>query len=108
MRIIHFLVVCALIYAASYVYRIKMESTSRVERVQRLVEAKDAVVEIPARTEELQAREREKTEALVELTFESKRPQMRLIRRLRLRQNLEDCATEKVIVVDRYRRLFLQ
>lgn len=36
MRIIHFLVVCALIYAASYVYRIKMDSTSRTERVSRL------------------------------------------------------------------------
>ena len=36
MRIIHFLVVCALIYAASYVYRIKMDSTARTERVSRL------------------------------------------------------------------------
>lgn len=36
MRIIHFLVVGMLIFAAAYVYRIKMESTSRVERVQRL------------------------------------------------------------------------
>ncbi|GEC14131.1 cell division protein FtsL [Nitrobacter winogradskyi] len=36
MRIIHFLVVCALVYAASYVYRIKMDSTSRTERVSRL------------------------------------------------------------------------
>jgi hypothetical protein len=35
-RIIHFLVVCALIYAASYVYRIKMDSTARTERVSRL------------------------------------------------------------------------
>jgi len=35
-RIIHFLVVCALVYAASYVYRIKMDSTSRTERVSRL------------------------------------------------------------------------
>lgn len=36
MRIIHFLVVGTLVFAAAYVYRIKMESTSRVERVQRL------------------------------------------------------------------------
>jgi len=35
-RIIHFFVVCALIYAASYVYRIKMDSTARTERVSRL------------------------------------------------------------------------
>ena len=36
MRIIHLFVVGVLIFAAAYVYRIKMESTSRVERVQRL------------------------------------------------------------------------
>ena len=36
MRIIHLLVVGMLVFAAAYVYRIKMESTSRVERVQRL------------------------------------------------------------------------
>ena len=36
MRIIHLLVVGMLIFAAAYVYRIKMESTARVERVQRL------------------------------------------------------------------------
>jgi cell division protein FtsL len=36
MRIIHLLVICALVFAASYVYRIKMESTARTERVQRL------------------------------------------------------------------------
>ena len=36
MRLIHFLVICALIYAASYVYRIKMDSTARTERVSRL------------------------------------------------------------------------
>jgi hypothetical protein len=35
-RIIHLFVVGVLIFAAAYVYRIKMESTSRVERVQRL------------------------------------------------------------------------
>jgi len=36
MRFIHLLVICALVFAASYVYRIKMESTARTERVQRL------------------------------------------------------------------------
>ena len=33
MRIIHLLVIGMLVFAASYVYRIKMESTSRTERV---------------------------------------------------------------------------
>src|ERR1700755_1926555 len=36
MRIIHLLVIGALIFAAAYVYRIKMESTVRTERVLRL------------------------------------------------------------------------
>ncbi|MBR0714764.1 hypothetical protein [Bradyrhizobium liaoningense] len=36
MRIIHLLVIGALIFAAAYVYRIKMESTARTERVLRL------------------------------------------------------------------------
>ncbi|WGR95841.1 hypothetical protein MTX26_09170 [Bradyrhizobium sp. ISRA443] len=36
MRILHFLVIGMLIFAASYVYRIKMESTARVERVLQL------------------------------------------------------------------------
>jgi hypothetical protein len=36
MRIIHLLVIGALVFAAAYVYRIKMESTARVERVLRL------------------------------------------------------------------------
>ena len=36
MRFIHFLVIGALVFAAAYVYRIKMESTSRTERVLRL------------------------------------------------------------------------
>ena len=36
MRIIHLRVIGALIFAAAYVYRIKMESTARVERVLRL------------------------------------------------------------------------
>src|SRR3981189_2497895 len=36
MRIIHLLVIAALVFAAAYVYRIKMDSTVRTERVQRL------------------------------------------------------------------------
>jgi hypothetical protein len=36
MRIIHLLVIGALVFAAAYVYRIKMESTVRTERVLRL------------------------------------------------------------------------
>jgi hypothetical protein len=35
-RIIHLLVIGALVFAAAYVYRIKMESTARTERVLRL------------------------------------------------------------------------
>jgi hypothetical protein len=36
MRIIHLLVIAVLVFAAAYVYRIKMESTVRTERVLRL------------------------------------------------------------------------
>jgi hypothetical protein len=36
MRLIHLSVICALIFAAAYVYRIKMESTVRTESVLRL------------------------------------------------------------------------
>jgi hypothetical protein len=36
MRLIHLLVIGMLVFAAAYVYRIKMESTSRTERVLRL------------------------------------------------------------------------
>jgi len=36
MRIIHFLVIGGLVFAAAYFYRIKMESTERTERVLRL------------------------------------------------------------------------
>src|SRR3954463_9866001 len=36
MRFIHLLVLGALIFAAAYVYRIKMDSTARTERVLRL------------------------------------------------------------------------
>jgi hypothetical protein len=36
MRILHLLVIGILVFAAAYVYRIKMESTARTERVLRL------------------------------------------------------------------------
>ena len=36
MRIVHLLVIAVLVFAAAYVYRIKMESTARTERVLRL------------------------------------------------------------------------
>ena len=36
MRVIHVLVIAALVFAAAYVYRIKMDSTARTERVLRL------------------------------------------------------------------------
>ena len=36
MRILHLLVIGALIFAAAYVYRIKMDSTARTERVLKL------------------------------------------------------------------------
>ena len=36
MRIVHVLVIAALVFAAAYVYRIKMDSTTRVERVLQL------------------------------------------------------------------------
>jgi hypothetical protein len=36
MRVVHFFVICALVFAAAYVYRIKMESTVRTERVMKL------------------------------------------------------------------------
>src|SRR4030088_693698 len=36
MRIIHLLVIATLVFAAAYVYRIKMDSTARTERVLRL------------------------------------------------------------------------
>src|SRR5438552_16305376 len=59
MRIIHLLVVGMLIFAAAYVYRIKMESTSRVERVQRLNveirEQRDAIAGVRAEWARLDA-----------------------------------------------------
>ena len=59
MRIIHLFVVGMLIFAAAYVYRIKMESTSRVERVQRLNaeirEQRDAIAVLRAEWAKLDA-----------------------------------------------------
>ena len=52
MRIIHLLVIAVLVFAAAYVYRIKMESTSRTERVLRLHaevrEQRDAIAALRA------------------------------------------------------------
>lgn len=69
MRIIHLLVIGALIFAAAYVYRIKMESTVRTESVLRLradirkerdaiaaLKAEWAKLESPKRLQELAAR----------------------------------------------------
>jgi len=59
MRIIHFLVIGVLVFAAAYVYRIKMESTSRVERVLRLNaeirEQRDAIAALRAEWAKLDA-----------------------------------------------------
>jgi hypothetical protein len=59
MRFIHLLVIGALVFAAAYVYRIKMESTSRVERVQRLNveirEQRDAIAVLRAEWARLDA-----------------------------------------------------
>ena len=59
MRIVHFFVICALVFAAAYVYRIKMESTARVERVLRLNaeirEQRDAIASLRAEWAKLDA-----------------------------------------------------
>ena len=59
MRIIHLLVVGMLVFAAAYVYRIKMESTSRTERVLRLNaeihEQRDAIATLRAEWARLDA-----------------------------------------------------
>jgi hypothetical protein len=59
MRIIHLLVIGALIFAAAYVYRIKMESTARTERVLRLHadirEQRDAIATLRAEWSKLDA-----------------------------------------------------
>ena len=52
MRLLHLLVIGALVFAAAYVYRIKMESTVRTERVLRLHadirEQRDAIAALRA------------------------------------------------------------
>jgi len=59
MRIIHLLVIGALVFAAAYVYRIKMESTDRTERVLRLHaeirEQRDAIAVLRAEWARLDA-----------------------------------------------------
>jgi len=59
MRIVHLLVIGALVFAAAYVYRIKMESTERTERVLRLRaqirEERDAIAVLRAEWARLDA-----------------------------------------------------
>src|SRR3569832_1852482 len=59
MRFIHLLVIAALVFAAAYVYRIKMDSTSRTERVLRLHaeirEQRDAIAVLRAEWAKLDA-----------------------------------------------------
>jgi len=59
MRIIHLLVIGILVFAAAYVYRIKMESTARTERVLRLHaeirEQRDAIAALRAEWAKLDA-----------------------------------------------------
>lgn len=58
MRIVHLFVICALIFAAAYVYRIKMESTVRTENVLKLRadirEQRDAIASLHAEWAKLQ------------------------------------------------------
>lgn len=59
MRIVHLLVIAVLVFAAAYVYRIKMESTVRTERVLRLHadirEQRDAIAALRAEWARLDA-----------------------------------------------------
>ena len=59
MRILHLLVIGVLVFAAAYVYRIKMESTERTERVLRLRaqirEERDAIAVLRAEWTKLDA-----------------------------------------------------
>jgi len=59
MRIVHLLVIGVLVFAAAYVYRIKMESTERTERVLRLRaeirEQRDAIAVLRAEWAKLEA-----------------------------------------------------
>ena len=62
MRLIHLLVIGVLVFAAAYVYRIKMESTARTERVLRLHaetrEQRDAIAALRAEWSKLDAPQR--------------------------------------------------
>ena len=59
MRVVHLLVIGILVFAAAYVYRIKMESTARTERVLRLHaevrEQRDAIAALHAEWARLDA-----------------------------------------------------
>lgn len=59
MRIVHLFVICALVFAAAYVYRIKMESTARTEKVLRLRaqirDERDAIATLRAEWSRLEA-----------------------------------------------------
>jgi hypothetical protein len=61
-RILHLLVIGVLVFAAAYVYRIKMESTDRTERVLRLNaqirEQRDAIAALRAEWTKLDAPQR--------------------------------------------------
>lgn len=52
MRLLHLLVICALVFAAAYVYRVKMESTVRTEQVMKLLhdirESRNAIAALRA------------------------------------------------------------
>ena len=62
MRIIHFLVIGVLVFAAAYVYRIKMDSTVRTERVLKLQAdirvQRDAIAALRAEWNKLDSPER--------------------------------------------------
>jgi hypothetical protein len=59
MRILHLLVIGVLVFAAAYVYRIKMESTDRTERALRLHaeirEQRDAIAQLRSEWSKLDA-----------------------------------------------------
>lgn len=59
MRIVHLFVICALVFAAAYVYRIKMDSTVRTEKVLRLRadirEQRDAIATLRAEWAKLES-----------------------------------------------------
>ncbi|MEH2510255.1 hypothetical protein V1291_001609 [Nitrobacteraceae bacterium AZCC 1564] len=59
MRIVHLFVICALVFAAAYVYRIKMDSTVRTEKVLRLRadirEQRDAIAALRAEWAKLES-----------------------------------------------------